>query len=148
MRKFQFPLESALRWRRQQQEAEEQKAAWLAAERRRAVQTLEATVALWVSAREQAQEELDLRGGDLQILSQYGRALDRRRRQIEDQIARLDRALATQRAAVLEAQRRTRLLEKLRESRFQEWGRELDGEIERLATETYLARWDPGSERR
>jgi len=42
---------------------------------------------------------------------------------------------------VLEAQRRVRLLERLRERRFSEWEAELNRELEALAAESYLARW-------
>ena len=45
---------------------------------------------------------------------------------------------------MLEARRRCRLLERLKERRLAEWTAERDQELEEMAAETYLARWSRG----
>jgi hypothetical protein len=42
---------------------------------------------------------------------------------------------------MLEARRRCRLLERLKEHRLTEWTAERDREVEEIAAESYLARW-------
>jgi hypothetical protein len=43
---------------------------------------------------------------------------------------------------MLEARRRCRLLERLRERRWDEWKAAADRELEETAAESYLARWE------
>ena len=47
--------------------------------------------------------------------------------------------------AMLEARRRCRLLERLKERRLAEWTRERDRELEEVASESFLARWRQGA---
>jgi hypothetical protein len=49
--------------------------------------------------------------------------------------------LAEQQKLMLEARRRCRLLERLKERRFTEWTATRDREVEEIAAESYLARW-------
>jgi hypothetical protein len=51
------------------------------------------------------------------------------------------RELAARQAGLLEARRRCRLLERLRERRWTEWQQARDRELEELASDSYLARW-------
>src|ERR1039458_7519716 len=53
-----------------------------------------------------------------------------------------EQQVAAQRQKVLEAQRQCRLLEKLEQRRHAEWRREADREMESLAAESFLARWN------
>ena len=55
--------------------------------------------------------------------------------------AEVARELAKQQAAMLEARRRCRLLERLKERRWSEWKLAADRELEQAASESYLARW-------
>ena len=52
------------------------------------------------------------------------------------------RALAERKTALLEAQRRCRLLERLKERRHAEWREGVDRELQELASESFLARWN------
>jgi hypothetical protein len=45
----------------------------------------------------------------------------------------------------MEARRRCRLLEKLKERRRAEWEKARDRELEELASESFLARWNRGA---
>ncbi len=49
--------------------------------------------------------------------------------------------LAAQQAALVEARRRCRLLERLKERRATEWRSAADRELEELASDSYLAQW-------
>jgi hypothetical protein len=63
----------------------------------------------------------------------------------ESEIARLRleaaQKLAEQQKLMLEARRRCRLLERLKERRFTAWTATRDREVEEIAAESYLARW-------
>lgn len=141
MRNFQFPLEKVLNWRRTELKAEEARlAAWLA-ERAR----LDAARAEIRTARDRAGsrviEAQAVDGIELESLAAYRQrlekeliALDRRRAQSGEEILK-------QRARVVDAHRRLRLLEKLKGRRLGEWQLALQLETESLASEAYLARW-------
>jgi flagellar export protein FliJ len=77
-------------------------------------------------------------------------ALAAYRRHIGKEQARLDRRIVEctarvekQRAQVMEAQRRYRLIEKLHQKRKAEWDLAFAKEIDALAEESFLARWSP-----
>ena len=83
--------------------------------------------------------------GDLWALAAY-------RQRLMAELQALDRRrgakqVAAQRQKVLEAQRQCRLLEKLEQRRQAEWQREADREMESLAAESFLARWNRGTAR-
>src|SRR5207248_352992 len=55
------------------------------------------------------------------------------------------RLLAAQQKLMLEARRRCRLLERLKDRRLAEWKSACDHELEEVAAESYLARWHTGA---
>jgi hypothetical protein len=58
--------------------------------------------------------------------------------------AEAEKKLAECRAAMLEARRRCSLMEKLKERRRADWEAAANREIEALAAESFLARWNRG----
>jgi hypothetical protein len=141
MKAFQFPLEKALDWRRVQLELEEarykQQAAALAGlDRQRA--EVEAS---GIRAEIEVREWRPIAAGDLTALGSFRQYVKSR----ESEIARLRfeaaQKLAEQQKVMLEARRRCRLLERLKEHRLTEWTAERDREVEEIAAESYLARW-------
>jgi hypothetical protein len=50
--------------------------------------------------------------------------------------------MAAQRQKVLEAERQCRLIDQLHHRRHAEWQQEMERELESLACESYLARWN------
>ncbi|HVP47005.1 MAG TPA: hypothetical protein VMT32_10500 [Bryobacteraceae bacterium] len=141
MRNFRFSLEKILSWRSTELQAEEARLALLFTERSR----LDARRAAVSDARENAARRLlaegAVDGSELESLQGYrGRlekeliAMDRRRAQSAEQIA-------LQQARVVDAQRRVRLLEKLRARRLEEWRTAWQREVENFASEAFLARW-------
>lgn len=141
MNKFHFPLQKVLEWRRTQLDVEEGKfrqrgEAVAAVDRARA--ELEA---------EAVHTECEVRGWD-SVGGADLRALDEYRKHVRAEEARLAaeraeraRALAAQQAAMLEARRRFRLLERLKDRRLAEWRTACDRELDEIAAESYLAQW-------
>ena len=60
---------------------------------------------------------------------------------IAAQRAAREQDLARQRQTMLEARRRYRLLERLRDRRWEEWRAAASRELENFASESYLAQW-------
>jgi hypothetical protein len=141
MKSFQFPLEKALELRRAQLELEEanhkrQIAAVAAIDRRKA--EVEASC---VRAETEVRQWNPVDSGDLAALGQY-------RLKVKAETAALARhrvdavqKLAAQQNQMLEARRRCRLLERLKERRLAEWTAGRDKELDEIAAESYLARW-------
>ena len=141
MKSFQFPLEKALELRRTQLELEEanhkrQIAAVAAIDRRKA--EIEAS---GVQAEIEVRQWSPIQSGDLAALGHYRLKV----KSEESALARhrLDavQKLAAQQKVMMEARRRYRLLERLRERRLAEWTAERDKELDEIAAESYLARW-------
>ena len=79
--------------------------------------------------------------GDLEALGSF--RLHIKAREMETAVPRNEarRRLAAQHAVMLEARRRVRLLEKLKERSLAEWRAGRDKELEDMASESYLAGW-------
>ena len=142
MKPFCFRLEKVLAWRRTELELEQYKMRLLSAgleeiERSRARLTAERVVAEReiLRARRIDGADLNMHAARLHDLDEQERALLRRRREQEQFIAEAHKRL-------LEAQRRLRLLEKLKASRHAQWQTELNREIEAFAAEAHLVRWN------
>ena len=141
MKSFRFPLEKALELRRTQLELEEanhkrQIAAVAAIDRRKA--EIEAS---GVQAEIEVRQWSPIQSGDLAALGHYRLKV----KSEESALARhrLDavQKLAAQQKVMLEARRRFRLLERLKERRLAEWTAERDKELDEIAAESFLARW-------
>jgi hypothetical protein len=141
MKAFHFRLDRVLEWRRKHLDAEEEKARQRAAaldavERERA--ELEAAS---ISAEVEVRRRDGVTGADLAALDEFRRRARDDGRRLESRRAACVRELAAQQAAMLEARRRCRLLERLKERRWSEWKAESDRELDEAAAESYLARW-------
>jgi hypothetical protein len=145
MNAFRFRLEKVLELRRTQLELEENKfrresAALSGLDRIRA--ELEAS---GIKAELQVRQSPTVTGRELAALGEFRLLVRSREADIARQRAERVKSLATQRAALLEAQRRCRLLERLKERRQEAWRLAGNKEVEDLASETYLAQWTPGA---
>lgn len=143
MKKFAFPLEKVLAWRRIQTQLAEAELERLHNEQRRAEQK---RLHLLTELTRAEQDFVQLPSMGASELA----ALDAFRRHTGQESAKLKRlaaewaAKATQQAAVVTEQRRKlRLLEKLKERRLHDWTAEADKETTQLAEESHLARWNP-----
>jgi len=141
MNTFRFPLQKALDWRRSQLElaearVEQQLAALAGLDRDRL--ELETTG----NRTEVAVRQFEpLAGGDLSALGSFRLALKARERDLAAKRVECHNELAIRQAAMLEARRRCRLLEKLKERRSADWQAARDRELDELATDSYLAGW-------
>lgn len=141
MRSFHFPLERILAWRRMEFEAEEARLGVLAAEEMRLEAARVAILASWDRAGRQLLAAASVDGSDLAALGGYRSRLEREREVNTRQRQEASGRTACQRVKVMEAHRRVRLLEKLRQRRFEEWRVGWNRETENFAGEAFLARW-------
>lgn len=141
MTTFRFPLQKVLDWRLAQLELEEsrfqrQMAALAAIER--AYAEMEAS---GIRAEMEVRRWDPLAGRDLAALGRFRLLVQAREKQIAAERAECRRELAVRKSAMLEARRRCRLLERLKERRLAEWTLARDRELEEVASESFLARW-------
>ena len=144
MKRFVFRLESVLRWRRSLFGQEHNRLRALVAERDAILLRLKELEELRQRAEQALLEAPAVTGSELAALEAYRRRLNLERARKQQELADCEPRIEAQRQRVLEAQRRVRLLERLRERRFSEWEAELNRELEALAAESYLARWKRG----
>jgi hypothetical protein len=147
MTSFQFPLQRALDWRRTQLELAEarlhqQLAALAELDRARAGLEAEGD-----RTEVEVREYNPLAGQDLTALGSFRLLLQARQKEIAGRRLECEWELAARKSALLEARRRCRLLEQLKETRWAEWQLARDRELEELASESYLARWVRRAER-
>jgi flagellar export protein FliJ len=141
VKRFVFRLESVLRWRRSLFEQEQNRLHALVAERDAILLRLKELEELRQRAEQALLEAPAVTGSELTALEAYRRRLNLERARKQQELTDCEARIEAQRQRVLEAQRRVRLLERLRERRFSEWEAELNRELEALAAESYLARW-------
>jgi len=144
MKRFVFGLESVLRWRRSLFEQEQNRLRALVAERDAIGLRLRELEQLRQRAERALLEAPAVTGGELAALESYRRRLSAERARRQEELAGCERRIQAQRERVVEARRRVRLLERLKERRYAEWEAEANRELEALAAESYLARWKRG----
>jgi flagellar export protein FliJ len=142
MQPFRFRLEKVLEWRRTQLELEEENyrrhtAVLAEIDRRRA--ELEAS---GIAAEQVLRAWNPVSAGELEALGHF--RVHVRAKEIEMLVPRAEaqRRLAAQEAVLLEARRRLRLLEKLKERKLSQWRAAAAKELDEMAAEAYLATWD------
>ena len=141
MKSFQFRLERVLELRRTQLEIEESRyqqclAAVAALDHDRA--ELEAS---GIHAEVQVRKWNPIVGTDLAALAAFRGAIRTKEKSIAALRDEAARKAAAQMTLMMEAQRRCRLMERLKERRLVEWRSEEAKELETLSAESYLARW-------
>ena len=141
MKSFKFPLEKALGLRRTQLELEEANhkrhiAAVAAIDRRK-----DEVEASGVRAESEVRQWNPIESGDLAALGLYRLKVKSEEAALTRHRADAAQKLAAQQKLMMEARRRCRLLERLKERRLAEWTVERDKELDEIAAESYLARW-------
>jgi len=141
MNAFRFPLDKVLDWRRQQLKLEEAQfrrhlRALAEIDRRRA--EIEAAGA---AAEEKVRGWDPLFGRELHALGVFRLHTKQQELDLARPRAECQQAIAGQQKKMLEARRRVRLLERMKERRLAEWHAAADRELEQLASESYLAGW-------
>ena len=141
MNAFHFPLEKVLDLRKQQLKLEEAQfrrhlRALAEIDRRRAEYE-----AAGAAAEKQVRGWDPLFGRELHALGVFRLHTKQRELDLARPRSECQKQIAAQQKAMLEARRRVRLLERLKERRLAEWQTSADQEIEQLASESYLAAW-------
>jgi len=139
--RFHFRLQKVLEWREKQLELEEARLKQQAA----ALASLDQARAELRSAGLQAEFELRasamVQGRDLAALAGFRRYVQVRGRELAERRATAQKSLEAQKDVMLEARRRCRLLERLKDRRLSEWQAAGNRELDQLASESFLARW-------
>jgi len=141
VKRFEFRLQQVLEWREKQLELEDARLKQQIA----GIASLDQASAGLASAGLQAERQLRssaaVSGQDLAALAGFRQHIRMRSREIAERRAEALKQLAAQQKVMLEARRRCRLLERLKERRLSEWQAESDRELDALASESFLARW-------
>lgn len=142
MKAFRFPLQKALELRQRQLEMAE------AASRKR-VAALAAVDRMAMELKSSERREgsavyasRPLLGDSLAALNNYHRHVLAQERTLAERRVECAARVAEAQNELLEARRRARLLEKLREKRVEEWKTAGARELEELAADSYLAQWN------
>jgi flagellar FliJ protein len=141
MSTFSFSLERVLEWRRTRCDLEELKVREICV----AIERSQAGIAQFRALRSAAQLQVlgaaSLTGLELSGLAAYRRHLEAGESRLQTALQEQERRLAEQRARWVEAQRQSKLIEKLRDRQFAEFEAQQAREMESFAAENFLARW-------
>ncbi|MBV8810449.1 MAG: hypothetical protein JO033_17400 [Acidobacteriaceae bacterium] len=142
MRKFVFELDSVLRLRRQQLQAEEGKLRALLAERRRLEQVRASLETEGTDAAEYIHAFQSPSVGDLRALASHKLGLQAREKTLAASIEANEHAIEVQTSTVIRAKRNEKLLAKLRNRRLADWIRDVDRATEAEIQEAWTALWN------
>jgi hypothetical protein len=138
VKKFEFRLDSALRWRDTQLLVERSKLSALLTEEAKLKDNLE-TLGTERRAALQCLAKQQLFSLDLRSLSSYLVGAEAHATMLQDHIRKRGQLVQEQRERVLQAERNVKLLHKLRQKQQREWKAGLEREIETNAEESWLA---------
>ena len=139
MKKFEFKLDSALRWRTTQLQLERAKLQSLLAEQNRISRDLKALLEERSGAVGGLQSLPKLEAFDLRSLSAYLVGADLRANHLHEQLAKRTALVQKQQARVVQAELQVKLLEKLKDKKKSAWQIEYEKDVELNAAEAWLA---------
>jgi flagellar export protein FliJ len=140
VKKFTFPLERVLTWRRTQSRVEEAVLARLHVELQGLDRRLEELDRSLKYASDDLRQRASTTAPEIAALEHYRTASAGQAVQIAKLRADLQQKIEHQNRVVAERRRDTRLLERLRERRLEGWNAELAREVEQMAEESYISR--------
>jgi len=141
---FHFSLEKALDLRRLQLELEESKFQQQAAALLELDRMRDHMLVLRANAETQVRAGGSALGHDLAALGAFRLHVQAKEKELARFRLEGEKKLEERRNAMLEARRRCRLLERLRERRKGEWDAAFSRELEAVAAESFLAQWNRG----
>ncbi len=144
MNSFRFKLQRVLQWRQTQLELAELKFKQLAARVAELDRERAALEAAGIRAQVQVRQWNPVAGRDVSALDRFRLHVMAQEQEIARQRSSSQRALEAQESVMLAARRRCRLLERLKERRWEEWQVAGSRELEELASESFLAGWVRG----
>jgi flagellar export protein FliJ len=141
VKKFDFPLNRVMEFRRTQARLEEAKLENLYAGLR-AIDSLEVSL---IQRRVQAEKTLKsaatVSGQDLQLFSAWGAAMKEELKRMDKTRVECRVRIEAQLKVVTTKRREVKLLEHLKEQRLETWEKEMAKGIDGQAEEAYLAKW-------
>jgi 5-methylcytosine-specific restriction endonuclease McrBC GTP-binding regulatory subunit McrB len=140
MKRFNFPLDRARRWRLEQLNVEELKLQQIRAELEGLAASKRLIQAELTETQRQVLGQASMRSSELETLDSYRIYSRGRIRDLENREWERGTKVIEQRAKVIEARRQFELLEQLRKKSFGAWKTAVDKEHEDLAAELFLAR--------
>jgi flagellar export protein FliJ len=140
MKAFEFRLERIAEYRREQADLVRNELQRMTSTMDRLTAERDAVERRAVEMRANTMSRADLNGQDLMALSSYEDRAARIIGQIDLKKTELTRQIDKQRSVVREAERNVKLLDRLRDRKFQEWRAESDRELDGLAADSHLAR--------
>ena len=141
MKAFQFPLDRALKIRRIQQEIERGKLQTLTRDREQLDLSANAVRAEAANTRSALSDQPVLPAIEMSTMPDYQRGAAQRIVKLQLQKQDLLRQIVDQQNLTLEADRKVKLMERLRSQRLAEWESQVQKEQENFAADAYLARW-------
>jgi|SRR5580698_3792600 flagellar FliJ protein len=142
MKKFDFPLDRVMDFRRTQVRIEEAKLEVLYTGLR-AIDAREVALIQQKAKSEKALKSADsVTGQDLQLFDSYGRAMREELKRMDKTRVECRKRIAAQLAVVVVKRREVKLLEHLKEQKLDKWEEEMSKEIDSQAEEAYLAKWN------
>ncbi|MGH9593607.1 MAG: hypothetical protein ACRD5L_10980 [Bryobacteraceae bacterium] len=145
MKRFVFPLDGVTKWRRTQARMEEFKLERQYTQLRDLGQQIEALALQRSSAGRTLIAKGSANGLELTLLDAFQQAADAELLRLERSKSDCRRGIEAQVLAVAERRRDVRLLENLKERKFQTWKMASNREIDQQAEEAFLARWSGSS---
>jgi len=139
---FRFPLQKVLDWRRTELDLAEARFR----QEVEALANLDRLRAQMEAAENAAEQQVrswnPVAAGELEALGSFRVHMKSRLAGLEKPRGECLARLAERRQQMLEARRRLRLLERLKQRRLAEWTVARDHELEEVASESYLAQWN------
>lgn len=142
MAQFRFALDKILRWRSIEVTGEEAKLQRLIQERNRIDAMLNRITGERSGLTRSISGLEGLQGADFRAMAAYSLRLRQTVEKLKEGRSRIEHGLAAQQKKYAEAKRRVRLLEQLKERRFERWKYEEDRQLEIMAAESFLAGWN------
>jgi flagellar export protein FliJ len=141
MNAFRFHLARVLELRESEAKAEESKLEQMYAIRARMEAERDTLIASFERMATDIRSQRQLHASELMALDGYKTRVEREKAQWAAKLREQDAIIEKQRARVVEARGRVRLMEKLREKRGAEWQAAADREMEELAADFSAAQW-------
>lgn len=141
MKKFDFPLHRVMEFRRTQARLEEIKMENLYV----ALRAVDSREVALIEQRVQSEKALkaakSVMGCDLESFNTYRVAMKEEQKRMDKTRAELRKKIDAQLAIVTAKRRDVKLLEHLKQRRFEAWEKDMLKEIDQQAEETFLAKW-------
>ncbi len=141
MSTFRFPLQRVLAWRETQLAIEEADLERLRFELKTVENALEDLATRDAREIEIIQLARSLQGGEIAGIANARKWVIHERKRLQSRIADCLRGIELKTAALMEARRKVRLMERLKERRLASWTQEENRTLEELAGDSAIASW-------